>query len=112
MVNVLRGVDRNREVILVATFLGLVAYELLEMWVLETPRVSGAGVLIHTVQIAVILAATFAVLRAWQEETAREHALARLVEQVVVAQEGERRRIAYDIHDALAPLIVSAKHLN
>jgi signal transduction histidine kinase len=107
---ILSGIDRHREVILAATFLVLVAYELLEMLVLEVPRVSAAGLFIHSVQIVVILAATFAVLRAWREKTAREEALARMIEQVVVAQEAERQRIAYDIHDGLAPLIVSAKH--
>jgi signal transduction histidine kinase len=32
-----------------------------------------------------------------------------MVEQVVMAQEEERRRIAYDVHDGIAQLIVSAK---
>src|SRR5712692_5081203 len=61
----------------------------------------------------VILAATYAVLRAWRGKTAHAEAMARLVEKVVVAQDEERRRVAYDLHDGVAQLIVSAKqHLD
>lgn len=107
-------IRRYRELVLAGVFVVMASWELGEMW-LETatsgPSLS-AG-LVHAIQVAVILSATYLVLRAWQEKTAREEALARLVEQVSLAQEEERRRIAYDMHDGIAQLIVSAKqHLD
>jgi two-component system sensor histidine kinase NreB len=104
-----------RELVLAVVFVCMAAWELLEMWMLEPWRgpVLSRGALLHGVQVAVILAATYAVLRAWREKTAREERLARLVEQVLFAQEQERRRIGYDVHDGIAQLIVSAKqHLD
>lgn len=44
---------------------------------------------------------------------AREHAAERFAEQVIAAQEGERRRLAGDIHDGIAQRLVSlAFHLD
>ncbi|MGH7324995.1 MAG: sensor histidine kinase [Candidatus Rokuibacteriota bacterium] len=89
----------------------MASYELLELWTAAVPpRLwSGTTLLLHGLQVVVILGATWAVLRVWREKTAREEQLARLVETVKVAQEEERRRIAYDVHDGIAQLIVSAK---
>src|SRR5262249_62215860 len=67
------------------------------------------ALVVHSLQVALILAATALALRAWRDKTARERALGALVQQVVVAQEEERRRIAYDVHDGVAQLVVSAK---
>jgi signal transduction histidine kinase len=109
------AIGRYREVILAAAFIGMASYELLEMWMLELPGASGLSLtlLVHSVQVALILGATYAFIRAWQEKTAHEDALSRMVERVVFAQETERRRIAYDVHDGVAQLIVSAKqHLD
>jgi signal transduction histidine kinase len=113
---IVRGaVGRYREVLLAAAFVGMASYELLEMWMLELPRAGGLSltVVVHSVQVALILGATYAFIRAWQDKTAHEDALARMVERVIFAQEAERRRIAYDLHDGIAQLIVSAKqHLD
>jgi signal transduction histidine kinase len=109
------AVGRYREVLLAAAFVGMASYELLEMWMLELPRGGGLSLtlLVHSVQVALILGATYAFIRAWQDKTAHEDTLARMVERVVFAQEAERRRIAYDVHDGIAQLIVSAKqHLD
>src|SRR4030095_9430025 len=71
------------------------------------------AVALHALRVVLILCATAVILRAWRQKTAHEEALARLVEKVVVAQEEERRRIAYDVHDGIAQFIVSAKqHLD
>src|SRR2546425_3696363 len=110
------------------------------MWLLEPRGVStGIGplsidVLLHLAQVIAVLAATYIFIRAWQQRTAlmdrevarsreladvvgalkdKEEALARTVEKLVFAQEQERRIVAYDVHDGLAQLIVSAKqHLD
>src|SRR2546425_3451838 len=110
------------------------------MWLLEPRGVStGIGplsidVLLHLAQVIAVLAATYIFIRAWQQRTAlmdrevarsreladlvaalreKEEALARTVEKLVFAQEQERRIVAYDVHDGLAQLIISAKqHLD
>jgi signal transduction histidine kinase len=91
-------------------------------------------VLLHALQVSLVLVATYMIVRAWQHRTAlmdeevarsrelsqlvvalreKEEALAQTVEKLVLAQEQERRLIAYDVHDGLAQLIVSAKqHLD
>jgi signal transduction histidine kinase len=104
-------VRHYRELILAGTFAVLAAWEVLEMLLLErTPDTSlSLALVIHSLQVVLILAATALALRAWREKTARERALGALVEQVIVAQENERRRVAYDVHDGLAQLVVSAK---
>src|SRR5262249_48884959 len=56
-----------------------------------------------------VLVVTWSMIRAWQQRTRYEDVLAGMVEKVVMAQEEERRRIAYDVHDGIAQLIVSAK---
>jgi signal transduction histidine kinase len=104
-------VRHYRELILAGTFAVLAAWEVLEMLLLErTPDTSlSLALVVHSLQVVLILAATALALRAWREKTARERALGALVEQVIVAQENERRRVAYDVHDGLAQLVVSAK---
>lgn len=102
------------ELTLAVVFLGMALYELLEIWT-EPFGVHGSalGLLLHCVQVVLIVAATAVLLRAWRGKTARAHELARLVGQVIYAREQERQRIAYEIHDGIAPLIVSAKqHLD
>lgn len=105
------ALGRYREIVLVAVFLGLAAWEIFEFAVLEQRDGTSLPVafVVHSFQVLVILLATWVVLRAWQEKSAREAALRAMVEQVTFAQEEERRRIAYEIHDGLAQLIVSAK---
>ena len=112
MLRVLRAPLRHyRELILAGTFAALAAWEILEMLLLErVPETSlSLALVVHSLQVALILAATALALRAWREKTACERALGTLVEQVIVAQEEERRRVAYDVHDGVAQLVVSAK---
>lgn len=104
---------RHHEVVLAAAFLAMASYELLEMRALEPSRTSRLSLLLHAGQVLVILVATWAVLRAWRSKTAHAEAMARLMERVVIAQDDERRRVAYDLHDGVAQLVVSAKqHLD
>src|SRR2546425_4569249 len=112
MVKIVRvALGRYRELILAGPFAAMATWEVLEMALLEpAPQASiSLALVVHSLQIALILTATAIALRAWREKTARERALAALVEQVVVAQEEERRRVAYDVHDGVAQLVVSAK---
>jgi signal transduction histidine kinase len=100
-----------RELTLAGAFAALAAWEILEMLLLEGSAKASLSLtlVVHSLQVALILAATALALRAWRDKTARERALAALVQQVVAAQEDERRRIAYDVHDGVAQLVVSAK---
>jgi signal transduction histidine kinase len=101
-----------REIVLALVFLAMASWELFEIWMLEVPLRAGVSrtLLLHALQVGLILAASYGLLRAWQEKTANQRALARMAERVVFAQEDERRRIAFELHDGVAQLIVSAKH--
>src|SRR4030095_6970072 len=105
-----------RELILAATFVVMATWEVLEILLLEPAyRASSLPLtlVIHSLQVLLIVAATGIALRAWREKTERQRALASLVEQVIAAQDDERRRVAYDVHDGGAPLSASARqHLH
>jgi len=105
------AVSHYSELVLRGTFGTMIAWEVLELTVLESSHGASLSLalLVHALQVALILTATALALRAWREKTVRERALGTLVEKVVVAQEEERRRVAYDVHDGVAQLVVSAK---
>ena len=103
--------SRHRELALALAFVGMASWELTEFLILESPHVTSGrlAMALHSIQVLLVVALTWVVIRVWQERTRHEDALARMVEKVVVAQEDERRRIAHEVHDGVAQLIISAK---
>src|SRR5262245_9850109 len=115
MLNLRGALGYYRELLLAATFVVMAAWEVLEILLLEPAYRAPLPLtlVIHSLQVLLIVTATGIALRAWREKTERQRALASLVEQVIAAQDDERRRVAYDVHDGVAQLIVSAKqHLD
>ena len=115
MLNLRGALGYYRELILAATFVVMATWEVLEILLLEPAYRASLPLtlVIHSLQVLLIVAATGIALRAWREKTERQRALASLVEQVIAAQDDERRRVAYDVHDGVAQLVVSAKqHLD
>ncbi len=129
---------RHKELVLATVFLLVAGQEFVEIWALERFGPSSMrfwlGLVLHGGQVLAILAGTFVFIRAWQGKSAlmdqaiqrsaelerviaalheKEQALAAAMERLRVIQEEERRLVAYDIHDCVAPMIVSAKqHLD
>jgi two-component system NarL family sensor kinase len=123
--------------VLGAVLIVTAAQELLELLDLERSQAGEIGLLrmaLQLGQVLAILVVIFAGFRLWQakvDETeqvrgrmvelehelaareSRERAVARSAEQSTAEREEERRLLAYDIHDGLAQIIVSAKqHLD
>jgi signal transduction histidine kinase len=123
--------------VLGAVLIVTAAQELLELLDLERSQAGEIGLLrmaMQLGQVLAILAVIFAGFRLWQAKVdeveqvrgraaeleqelaareSREHDVARSVAQASAEREEERRLLAYDIHDGLAQIIVSAKqHLD
>jgi two-component system, NarL family, sensor kinase len=123
--------------VLGAVLIVTAAQELLELLDLERSQAGEMGLLrmaLQLGQVLAILAVIFAGFRLWQAKVdeveqlrgqvgeleqelqareSRQLAVARSAEQSTAEREEERRLLAYDIHDGLAQIIVSAKqHLD
>jgi signal transduction histidine kinase len=94
---------RHHELIIAAAFVAMASYELLEMRALEPSRTSRLSLALCTP------GRSWSSLSQHTPSCAHGEAMARLMEKVVAAQEDERRRLAYDLHDGVAQLVVSAK---
>lgn len=136
--SIMESFGRYKELVLAIVFIFVGGQELLEVLVLEpAPTMdarSSLGALLHMTQVLLILTGTYVFIKAWQEKTElmaqevkrsgelatliealqeKEQALAGMMERLIVVQEEERRLVAYEVHDCLAQLIVSAKqHLD
>jgi signal transduction histidine kinase len=136
--SVVQRAGRHRYLVLAAVFALMAGQEIVEMAVLEQP--SGAdlgfplGPLLHVTQIVAIVAGTYVLIDAFRRTSApaaaeqrragelasllealreKEQVVSATMERLTVVQEDERRLVAYDIHDSLAQVIVSAKqHLD
>ena len=101
---------RHRELAIALAFLGMAGWELVEFIALEQPHVPAPLAFgLHAIQVLLVAGVSWVAVGAWRERTQHEEALARMVEKVVMAQEEERRRSAFEVHDGVAQLIVSAK---
>jgi signal transduction histidine kinase len=135
---IIERLGKYKELALAGVFIFIGSQELLEVLILELPPAMDAqlplGVLLHLGQVLVILAGTCVFIKAWRQKTRlmaqevkrssefvtliaalqeKEQTLAGTMERLLVIQEEERRLVAYDIHDCLAQLIVSAQqHLD
>jgi signal transduction histidine kinase len=123
--------------VLGAVLIVTAAQELLELLDLERSQAGEIGLLrmaLQLGQVLAILAVIFAGFRLWQAKVdeveqvrgrmveleqelaareSRERAVTRSAEQSTAEREEEQRLLAYDIHDGLAQIIVSAKqHLD
>jgi signal transduction histidine kinase len=131
-------VGRHRYLVLAVVFALMAGQEIVEMAVLEQPSMSGSrfplGPLLHVLQIVAIVSGTYVLIDAFRRTSAlaaaerrragelaslleelreKERVLSATMERLTVVQEDERRLVAYDIHDSLAQVIVSAKqHLD
>jgi signal transduction histidine kinase len=135
---VVERAGRHRYLVLAGVFALMAGQEIVEMAVLEQSSVPGfrfpLGPLLHVAQIIAIVIGTYVLIDAFRRTSAlaaaerrragelasllealreKEQVLSATMARLTVVQEDERRLVAYDIHDSLAQVIVSAKqHLD
>jgi signal transduction histidine kinase len=135
---VMERIGRHKYLALATVFALMAGQEIFEMVVLEQSAGLGAsfplGAALHLGQILAIAVGTYMFVDAYREKSAladserrraselaaalealreKEQALSTTMERLTVVQEEERRLVAYDVHDSLAQVIVSAKqHLD
>ena len=65
------AVSRHRELALATAFVGMAGWDLTEFLVLEGPHVTHGRLTLalHSVQVLLVVAVTWVVIRAWQERT-------------------------------------------
>ncbi len=135
---VVERAGRHRYLALAVVFALMAGQEIVEMAVLEQPSVPDRwfplGPILHVAQIVAIVLGTYVLIDAFRRTSAlaaaerrragelasllealreKEQVVASTMQRLTVVQEDERRLVAYDIHDSLAQVIVSAKqHLD